>query len=244
MSTVSFAATTDGNGKRFVYGPAESIDPQVQNIGRYARLFSPLWKGKRLAIEGEVADISLISILLCPCLPTAVLGRIAKFIVYSTKRILWPWCMTHVGEEVVKRVQPTFAYGDATRGIVLLTRSTASVLHGGPCQVLLRLNHALVVDSISVSFLLHQAALSASATQRLTAAQVVLKNSLRGSALASAKPHSTPVVLLGWSNDNPRAKGLSCQVGNWFHVHLQSGHYFSTFDMAQRHLAYAISIGA
>jgi hypothetical protein len=78
--------------------------------------------------------------------PSAIIGLVVSVIVDSIYRMRWAWALAHVGEKVLKGIQPTVTNSYASAAIitvVMVTLIKATPFHSGPRPIFNRVGHAV-----------------------------------------------------------------------------------------------------
>ena len=81
-------------------------------------LLGPLDKRLREALEGEDHVVALVSALLRPRGPPAVIWTVRAVIVDTVELVVWCRASAHVGDEVGQGLHPPVAHGDASAAVV------------------------------------------------------------------------------------------------------------------------------
>jgi hypothetical protein len=188
----------------------------------------PFGSSQRLTIMSQYAIISLVATLFSSCCPSTIARFIVSVVVYPLQAVRRGRLLSHVGEEVVKRLLPPLAYFDATTAVVFITCtvwSVTSLIHSIPGIVLRGMLHTMSPTSISTETMLQPKATAAFGPPHT---QVSTLNNMRTSACADASP---TVVLFSPRNltanigsDSQPAKGMSAKV-------LKSGRWNDTLDL-------------
>ena len=109
---------------------------------------SPIHSNHSFAILSKGSIISLVSCLLLPSNPSAILGRVSEAIINSFKCVFCSWRKPHIFKEIRKTIEPSVADGYssttvATKGFVAFIY--AAIFHLPPSAVNLRICKSMIV---------------------------------------------------------------------------------------------------
>jgi hypothetical protein len=188
----------------------------------------PFGSSQRLTIMSQYAIISLVATLFSSCCPSTVARFIVSIVVYPLQAVRRGRLSSHVGEEVIKGILPSFAYLDTTTTVVFITCtvwSVTSLIHGIPGVVLRGMAHGVSPASISTETVLQP---KATATSGRSLTQASALNNRCAAACANASP---AVILFSPRNltanigsDSQSTKGVSAKI-------LKSGRQNDTLEL-------------
>ena len=98
------------------------------------------------AVERMQDHSTLIDALLFGRGPSTIIRAVTLFVVDAVKRVFGRWARSHIGKEILERVQPSLTHGDTSASVLLerlLSRACAAVNHVCPCSILWRVRHAV-----------------------------------------------------------------------------------------------------
>jgi hypothetical protein len=101
----------------------------------------PLHQCLRFAESGDDVIVRLVILLLSRCGPSAIFFAVSKFIANSVERVSGRRRLTHVFMEILERVKPSLANGDAECAVFFIARRfwiVAASLDAPPRSVDLR----------------------------------------------------------------------------------------------------------
>jgi hypothetical protein len=143
----------------------------------------PVGNTMRLAIEGYVAVLSGISLLLMRGCPTTVCWFVIAFVVYAIDGVRGSGRASHVTEKRLKAIHPSFTNSNTVQAVFAIARVVgirASRNHSRPASIGRSARHPMCDSCCSVSL-----SPKASAALRLPVHERVGGNFFDGSALTS-----------------------------------------------------------
>lgn len=98
------------------------------------------------AVERMQDHSTLIDALFLRCGPSTIIRAVTLFVVDAVKRVFGRGARSHIGKEILERVQPSLTHGDTSASVLLkrlLSRACAAVNHVGPNDELHGMRHAV-----------------------------------------------------------------------------------------------------
>lgn len=132
----SFLANEGFGERTFDTPPALEAAPKGHH--RNSNITRPVGEDSRLPMEGELAVVSCVPLLLFRGRPSTILRRVSLFVVTSIQRVFRRWSPTDVFQKLLETT-PSRAHVDAPGTVVLVARAVgvgATLVHRFPRLVL------------------------------------------------------------------------------------------------------------
>jgi len=179
---------------------------------------TPFEQRKGFTVMRDKGIVSAVILLNKPISPTAIIRRIAEIAVDAVQSVFKGWARSHIGIEILKRIQPTITYGNTASSIARVRTAlwiSASPFHHAPDIVFAGLGHT-VSDSALSDCIGSNLFLQTSATLSVSTNETATGNNGCISAFADNFPSCVAVAgiseTLSATHDSPTAKVLTSHI--------------------------------